>query len=84
MKRTGTLMMTRLIACALALGVALPESDDYDTVGGFVMTTLGRIPAVGESFQFEKLHITIIEAEPTRVGRVRIELKEPEQAVAAK
>ncbi|MCA9280266.1 MAG: HlyC/CorC family transporter [Phycisphaeraceae bacterium] len=66
------------------LGVALPESDDYDTVGGFVMTTLGRIPAVGESFQFEKLHITIIEAEPTRVGRVRIELKEPEQAVAAK
>lgn len=66
------------------LGVSLPESDDYDTVGGFVMTTLGRIPLVGESFQFEKLHITIIEAEPTRVGRVRIELKEPEQVAAAK
>ncbi len=29
-------------------GVALPESDDYDTVAGLVLQVLGRIPASGD------------------------------------
>jgi CBS domain containing-hemolysin-like protein len=29
-------------------GVELPEGDDYDTLGGLVMRTLGRIPAKGD------------------------------------
>ncbi|MBL0927966.1 MAG: HlyC/CorC family transporter [Phycisphaerales bacterium] len=30
------------------LGVRFPESEDYDTVGGWLLTRLGRIPAAGE------------------------------------
>ena len=56
------------------LGVSLPEGDDYDTVGGFVITTLGRIPEAGESLDHEGLRLTVTEAEPTRVKRVRLEL----------
>jgi putative hemolysin len=48
-----------------AIGLELPESDDYDTVAGFVNTTLGRIPE-------PMMQIEILEAEPTRVVKVRI------------
>ena len=61
-----------------ALGVELPEGEDYDTVGGLVVTTLGRIPTAGEKVRFGHALITVLDAEPTRVARVRLEVREPE------
>ncbi|MFI4898319.1 MAG: hemolysin family protein [Phycisphaerales bacterium JB059] len=55
------------------LGLELPESDEYDTVGGFVVCTLGRIPEAGERFEHAGAMVTVLEAEPTRVVRVRVE-----------
>ncbi len=55
------------------LEIEIPESDDYDTVGGFVVTTLGRIPEAGESIELADARLTILEAAPTRVLRVRVE-----------
>ena len=55
------------------LGIELPESDEYDTVGGFVVCTLGRIPEAGERFEHAGAMVTVLEAEPTRVVRVRVE-----------
>jgi magnesium and cobalt exporter, CNNM family len=57
-----------------SLGVELPEAGDYDTVGGFVVVAMGRIPEVGEHFEHDRLMITVLDAEPTRVKRVRIEV----------
>jgi putative hemolysin len=54
-----------------ALGVSLPESDEYETVGGFVTVSMGRIPEPGETLQFEGGTILILAAEPTRVTRVQ-------------
>lgn len=59
------------------MGIELPESDDYDTVAGFVSATLGRIPDAGESFEHGTARIEVLEAEPTRVVRVRVTLIEP-------
>ncbi|MCC5822828.1 MAG: hemolysin family protein [Phycisphaerales bacterium] len=64
------------------LGIELPESDDYDTVGGFVSATLGRIPEPGEAFEHGNARVEILEAEPTRVVRVRVALVEPERIEA--
>jgi putative hemolysin len=61
-----------------AIGVELPEGEDYDTVGGLVVTSLGRIPAVGETLRIGRTMITVMEAEPTRVNRVRIEIRADE------
>jgi len=61
------------------LGVKIPDSDDYDTVGGFVVTTLGRIPIKGERFEHERMKFTIADAQPTRVVKVLMEVK-PEDA----
>lgn len=62
------------------LAVRLPEDEDYDTIGGFVFSTLGHIPQVGESFDFENLRFTVTEAEQTRVNRVKIEVLGPNGA----
>lgn len=54
------------------LGVQLPESEEYDTVGGLVVTYLGRIPAAGERLRLDGVDLTVVAAEPTRVARVRV------------
>jgi CBS domain containing-hemolysin-like protein len=57
-----------------ALGAELPEHEDYETVGGYVVTSFGHIPVAGESFRHNGFIVTVLDAEPTRVGQVRIEL----------
>ena len=56
------------------LGLNLPEDAGYETLGGFVSTTVGRIPESGASFEYEGTRYVVIDAEPQRVNRVRIEL----------
>ena len=56
------------------LGLSLPEDADFDTVGGFVMAHLGRIPTIGETFIAHDARFTALNATPRRVQRVGIEL----------
>jgi putative hemolysin len=56
------------------LGLKIPEDEDYDTLGGFIVTTLGRIPEVGDTLRSDGALITVTAAEPTRVLRARIEV----------
>jgi CBS domain containing-hemolysin-like protein len=55
-------------------GLNLPEDAGYDTLGGFVSTTLGRIPEAGAEFQYDGAKFIVLDAEPQRVKRVKIEL----------
>ena len=59
------------------LGLALPESEDFTTVGGYITVSLGRIPEAGERFELpggaSAMFVTVLESEPTRLVRVRIE-----------
>jgi putative hemolysin len=52
----------------------LPEDAGYDTLGGFVSTTLGRIPERGTAFEHDGARFTVLDAEPQKVSRVKIEL----------
>ncbi len=54
------------------LGIRIPASTDYDTVGGFVVVAMGRIPVSGETVSAEGVEATVLEAEATRVTRVRL------------
>jgi CBS domain containing-hemolysin-like protein len=59
----------------------IPESDDYDTVGGFVTTLFGRIPEAGNSIIFaQSICIKVLEAEERRVIRVRLSRPEEESS----
>ncbi len=62
-----------------ALDLAVPDGADYDTVGGFVFSTLGHIPAVGETFNHANLRFTVTDAKRTRIERVRVEKLESEK-----
>ena len=46
----------------------------YDTLGGFVSNAVGHIPPMGTMFEHSGARFTVLDAEPHRVKRVRIEL----------
>jgi putative hemolysin len=52
------------------LGVDV-EPEGFETVGGFVLARVGRVPLPGESFDFDGLHVEVLEAERRRVTKVR-------------
>ena len=66
------------------IDLELPEADHYDTVGGYALSELGHIPVEGESFTTEELVVTVLESEPTRIVRLRIEPAAEPDADAAK
>jgi putative hemolysin len=53
---------------------ALPgeERANYLTLGGFVMTQMGRIPRSGESFDWEHLHLEVVDMDGHRVDKVLV------------
>lgn len=51
----------------------LPDDEDYDTVGGFVLARLGYVPKAGEQFDYKNLKFTIASAEPRRINRIMIQ-----------
>jgi len=50
----------------------LPEDEDYDTVGGFVLARLGYVPKAGEQLDYKNLKFTVASAEPRRINRITI------------
>jgi CBS domain containing-hemolysin-like protein len=56
------------------LGLGLPEDAEYDTIGGFVFSELGHVPAAGEDLVWQNVRITVLDATRRRIERVRIEV----------
>ena len=56
------------------LGVDLPDGE-YDTIGGYIMSELGRIPGEDENpeVQFLNYSFTVLEVEERRIERVKVE-----------
>ena len=63
------------------LGVEI-EGDGFETVGGYVLARVGRVPVVGERFTTDGLEIEILEAERRRIHKVRIRRTPPAEATA--
>ena len=53
------------------LNVAI-EREGFETVGGFLLSHIGRVPAVGERFDIDGLSVEVIDAERRRINKVRI------------
>lgn len=51
--------------------VEVPESDDYDTVGGYIMSALERVPAIGDTVRVEHGSLEVVRMDGRRVDRVR-------------
>ena len=59
------------------LDLHLPEEEDYDTVAGFIFSTLGHVPEEGESVDFvhdgQRVRLTVVAVTRRRIERVRVE-----------
>ena len=51
----------------------LPEDGEFDTIGGFVFAQMGSMPSPGESFDWQKLTFTVLDADARMVKRLRID-----------
>ena len=58
------------------------ENEGYETVGGYLLAHVGRVPHVGETFELDGLSVEVLEAERRRITRVRVRRLEGEPAVA--
>ena len=52
-------------------GVEVPEGDVYDTVGGFVMSVLERVPSVGDEVDLDTGKLQVVRMDGRRVDRIR-------------
>jgi putative hemolysin len=53
------------------LGLAM-EEEGFETVGGYVLTRAGRVPAAGEVFTADGISIEVLEAERRRIHKIRV------------
>lgn len=53
------------------LGVQIAR-EGFETVGGYLMTQLGRVPSVGERVDIDELHVEVLDVDRRRVNKVRI------------
>jgi len=63
------------------LGVEI-EREGFETVGGYVLSSLGRMPYVGEVVDLDELSFEVLEVERRRVTKVRARRRKDATAVA--
>ena len=62
--------------------VGIRERDfdaESETVGGWTIEMFGSFPSVGDSFDYENLHVTVLEMDGLRVEKVLVEKKPKEE-----
>ncbi|HLJ79091.1 MAG TPA: hemolysin family protein [Acidobacteriaceae bacterium] len=52
---------------------SLPREGGVETLAGFILTRLGKIPRGGESVDFGDRRLTVVEMEGRRISKVRVE-----------
>ncbi len=58
------------------MDVSLP-TDDSDTLGGFIYSELGEVPAVGDQVVFDDMDFTVQSVTGRRIKKVRVERRPP-------
>jgi len=57
------------------LGLGIPESDDYETLGGFILAELGSIPKSGDKIKHTTYTFTITKSTSRAVEEVKLRIK---------
>ncbi len=59
--------------------IRLPRDEGFETLGGFVMTKLQRIPHEGDHFDYNNYRFTVLEMEGRRIDTVKLDLIQQEE-----
>ncbi|MEF8757803.1 MAG: transporter associated domain-containing protein, partial [Halobacteriales archaeon] len=55
-----------------ALGVEIPEGEEFETIAGFIFNRAGRLVEEGEEITYEDVRIRVEEVENTRILKARL------------
>jgi putative hemolysin len=64
------------------LNVQIEREGGFETVGGYLLSQIGRVPNVGERFQIDGLNVEILDAQRRRINMVRISKSEVTEPAA--
>ena len=54
-------------------GLPFPDSPEYETLAGFMLTQLQRMPKPGDIIKYEGMKLTIVDMEGRRIARIKVE-----------
>ncbi|MEJ5265886.1 MAG: hemolysin family protein [Bacteroidales bacterium] len=57
----------------------IPVSDEYETLAGYIMQRIGKIPSNNETFQFDGLSVKILKTSHNRIDLVYLKIEEMEK-----
>ena len=57
------------------LGLGIPESDDYETLSGFLLTEIGSIPKAGDKVKHSKYTFTITRSTTRSIEEVKLKIR---------
>jgi putative hemolysin len=55
-------------------GLDIPESPEYETLGGFIVTDLQRIPQTGDAIETDGKRLRVIQMVGQRIAKVKLEI----------
>lgn len=58
------------------IGLEIPESEEYDTLSGFIYSNLGKMPSVGDKVVEGKINFTITGVDKNRIIAICISIEE--------
>lgn len=56
----------------------IPESEDYESLGGYILDVLGRVAEVDDTVLLDHVKMTVLEVDKTRVVKILIEIEKSE------
>lgn len=63
---------TQLDDVAEVLGIEFVEDRDYDSIGGFIYSSLGTIPQPGEIIEYGNFKFEVLSVEKNRIEKVKV------------
>src|SRR5262245_14323702 len=79
--RDGSLVVDGTVSAADLrdrYAIPIPESDEFETVAGFMLDALGSVPRGGEVVALGEHRLTVVDVEKNRISKVKID-KPPSQ-----
>ncbi len=61
------------------LGIQLPVSEDYESLGGLITTELGRVTEKGDELELENVKLQVLEMDKMRISKVLITCEKEEE-----
>lgn len=56
------------------IDIEFPGDDDFDTLGGFILSTLGRFPEVNEEINYKNITIIVKEVSKHRITKLKLKV----------